>query len=128
MIRERRNKEKLASYYKKFMEEGIIDPNVHPWVAESWQRCHALGLPHDTLPRINKLSKSEIDAHQKTHEFIVKYVDGLYEQSKQHFNIHNLSMLLIDENGYYILDGCLGQYYFIKKEDVKIIHRTQVPN
>ena len=27
MIRERRNKEKLASYYKKFMEEGIIEPN-----------------------------------------------------------------------------------------------------
>ena len=33
-----------------------------------------------------------------------------------------------DENGYYILNSCLGQYYFIKKEDVKIIHRTQVPN
>ncbi|MBQ9762871.1 MAG: sigma-54-dependent Fis family transcriptional regulator [Phascolarctobacterium sp.] len=107
MIRERRNKEKLASYYKKFMEEGIIDPNVHPWVAESWQRCRALGLPHDALPRINKLSKSEIAAHQKTHEFIVKYVDGLYEQSKQHFNIHNLSMLLIDENGYVIKNYAL---------------------
>ena len=32
MIRERRNKDKLASYYRKFMEEGIVDPNVHPWV------------------------------------------------------------------------------------------------
>ena len=102
MIRERRNKEKLALYYKKFMEEGIIDPNVHPWVAESWQRCRAMNLPHDTMPKINKLSKAEIAEHQKTHEFIVKYVDGLYEQSKQHFNIHNLSMLLIDENGYVI--------------------------
>ena len=28
MIRERRNKEKLASYYKKFMDEGIVDPNA----------------------------------------------------------------------------------------------------
>lgn len=36
MIREKRNKEKLASYYRKFMEDGVIDPNVHPWVAESW--------------------------------------------------------------------------------------------
>ena len=25
MIRERRNKEKLALYYKKFMEEGIVN-------------------------------------------------------------------------------------------------------
>lgn len=102
MIRERRNKDKLAAYYRKFMEEGIVDPNVHPWVADSWQRCRAMHLPHETMPKINKLSREEIIAHQKTHEFIVKYVDGLYEQSKQHFNIHNLSMLLIDENGYVI--------------------------
>lgn len=107
MIRERRNKEKLASYYRKFMEEGIIDPNVHPWVAESWQRCRAMKLPHETMPKINKLSKEEIIRHQKTHEFIVKYVDGLYEQSKQHFNIHNLSMLLIDEGGYVIKNYAL---------------------
>lgn len=102
MIRERRNKEKLAAYYKKFMEEGIIDPNVHPWVAESWTRCKALNLPNETMPKINKLSKEEIIQHQKTHEYVVKYVDGLYEQCKQHFNVHNLSMLLVDESGYVI--------------------------
>ena len=107
MIRERRNKEKLALYYKKFMEEGIVDPNVHPWVAESWQRCRKMKLPHETMPKINKLSREEIVEHQRTHEFIVKYVDGLYEQSKQHFNIHNLSMLLIDEDGYVIKNYAL---------------------
>ena len=57
MIRERRNKEKLASYYKKFMEEGIVDPNVHPWVAESWLRCQSLNLPHETMPKINKMNR-----------------------------------------------------------------------
>lgn len=107
MIREKRNKEKLASYYRKFMEDGVIDPNVHPWVAESWQRCRALKLPHETMPKLNKLSREEIVEHQRTHEFIVKYVDGLYEQSKQHFNIHNLSMLLIDEEGYVIKNYAL---------------------
>ncbi len=107
MIRERRNKEKLASYYKKFMEEGIVDPNVHPWVAESWQRCAAMKLPHETMPKLNKLSKEEIIEHQKAHEFIVRYVDGLYEQNKQHFNVHNLSMLLIDEDGYVIKNYAL---------------------
>ena len=35
MIRERRSKVKLEGYYRKFIEEGIIDPNVHPWVAKS---------------------------------------------------------------------------------------------
>ncbi len=89
------------------MEEGVVDPNVHPWVGESWQRCRAMNLPHETMPKINKLTPEEIAEHQKTHEFIVKYVDGLYEQSKQHFNIHNLSMLLIDENGYVIKNYAL---------------------
>ena len=117
MIRERRNKEKLASYYKKFMDEGIVDPNVHPWVAESWLRCRALNLPHETMPKINKLSREEIVEHQKTHEFIVKYVDGLYEQSKQHFNIHNLSMLLIDENGYVIKNGIKLNVKLVKENE-----------
>ncbi|MCD8174716.1 MAG: sigma 54-interacting transcriptional regulator [Phascolarctobacterium sp.] len=103
MIRERRNKEKLASYYKKFMEEGIIDHNVHPWVAESWQRCRAMYLPNGDMARVNnKMSKEETAEHRKMHELVVRYVDGLYEQNKQHFNIHNLSMLLIDEDGYII--------------------------
>ncbi|MCQ2359573.1 MAG: sigma 54-interacting transcriptional regulator [Phascolarctobacterium sp.] len=102
MIRERRNKEKLASYYKKFMEEGIIDPNVHPWVAESWQRCRAMNLPHENWPKINRMSKTDTAAHQKTHADIIEFVDGLYEQSKQHFNIHNLSMILVDSDGYVI--------------------------
>lgn len=103
MIRERRNKEKLASYYKKFMEEGIIDHNVHPWVAESWQRCRAMYLPNGDMARVNnKMSKEETAEHRKMHELVVRYVDGLYEQNKQHFNTHNLSMLLIDEDGYII--------------------------
>lgn len=102
MIREKRNKEKLAAYYNKFMEDGIVDPNVHPWVAESWQRCRAMRLPHETMPKIHKLTREQIEQHQRTHEFIVRYVDGLYEQSKQNFNVHNLSMLLIDDQGYVI--------------------------
>ena len=107
MIREKRNKEKLAAYYKKFMEDGIVDPNVHPWVAESWQRCRAMNLPHETMPKIHKLSKAEIAEHQKAHEYVVKFVDGLYEQNKQHFNVHNLSMILVDENGYVIKNYAL---------------------
>ena len=86
MIREKRNKEKLTAYYNKFMDDGIVDPNVHPWVAESWQRCRNLRLPHETMP----------------HAHVMEYVDGLYEQNKQHFNSHNLSMLLIDSEGYII--------------------------
>lgn len=102
MIREKRNKEKLAVYYKRFMEEGFVDPNVHPWIAESWLRCRAINLPHETMPKINRLSREDLSRHQETHADVVKFVDGLYEQCKQHFNAHNLSMILVDDSGYVI--------------------------
>ena len=102
MIREKRNKEKLTAYYNKFMEDGIVDPNVHPWVADSWQRCRSMRLPHETMPKINHLTREQVTEHQKAHAQIVEYVDGLYEQNKQQFNTYNLSMLLIDDQGYVI--------------------------
>ena len=102
MIREKRNKEKLTAYYNKFMEDGIVDPNVHPWVADSWQRCRSMHLPHETMPKINHLTREQVTEHQKAHAQIVEYVDGLYEQNKQQFNTYNLSMLLIDDQGYVI--------------------------
>ena len=102
MIREKRNKEKLTAYYNKFKDEGVVDPNVHPWVAESWQRCRNMHLPHETRDKVNRLTKEQVIEQQKAHAQIVEYVDGLYEQNKQHFNSHNLSMLLIDDQGYVI--------------------------
>ena len=110
MIREKRNKEKLTGYYNKFIEEGILDPNVHPWVAESWQRCAARKQPHETLPKGHKLTREQVAEQQKLHEEVVNYTDGLFEQNKQHFNSHNLSMLLIDENGYVIKNYALPFY------------------
>jgi len=110
MIRERRNKEKLVSYYNKFIDEGILDPNVHPWVAESWQRCAARKLPHETMPKGHRLTKEQIEIQQQTHAEVVAYTDGLFEQNKQYFNTHNLSMLLIDEEGYAIKNYALPFY------------------
>ncbi len=110
MIREKRNKEKLTGYYNKFIEEGILDPNVHPWVAESWQRCAARKQPHETLPKGHKLTREQVAEQQKLHEEVINYTDGLFEQNKQHFNAHNLSMLLIDENGYVIKNYALPFY------------------
>jgi len=110
MIRERRNKEKLVSYYNKFIDEGILDPNVHPWVAESWQRCAARKLPHETMPKGHRLTKEQIEIQQQTHAEVVAFTDGLFEQNKQYFNTHNLSMLLIDEDGYAIKNYALPFY------------------
>ena len=108
MIRERRNKEKLTSYYNKFIDEGIIDPNVHPWVAESWRRCEARKLNHETMPAHGvRLTDQELQKALERNEDVVKYVDGLFDQNKQYFNSHNLSMLLVDEDGYVLKNYAL---------------------
>lgn len=108
MIRERRNKEKLTSYYNKFIEEGIIDPNVHPWVAESWRRCDARKQNHETMPANGvRLSANELARQLELHKDVLTYVDGLFEQNKQYFNSHNLSMIIVDEKGYVLKNYAL---------------------
>ena len=55
MIRERRSKEKLEYYYQRFVRDGIIDPNVHPWVAAAWQQSRVANVPHDVMPPLTRL-------------------------------------------------------------------------
>lgn len=107
MIREKRNKEKLKQYYHKFINEGIVDPNVHPWVAESWQKSAAQGIDNIKMPKFPQLPKEELLARQIKHARAIEFMDGLYEQSKQHFNIYNLSMLFIDNEDYVIKNYAL---------------------
>lgn len=107
MIREKRNKEKLRNYYYKFINEGVVDPNVHPWVAASWQKCREQNISYKKMPKLEQLSKSELYARQQKHIKAIEFMDGLYEQSKQHFNIYNLSMLLIDDQDYVLKNYAL---------------------
>ncbi len=100
MIRERRSKEKLVQYYQKFMNEGIIDPNVHPWVAESWQNSRSYNIAANTMPMLLKLDKDELAARQVQHQEALKYLDGLYQEIREHFSTYNLSLLLLDSECY----------------------------
>lgn len=100
MIRERRNKEKLELYYKKFISEGVIDPNVHPWVAESWKRCKARKLATEVLSDIPRLSKAEREERIELNKIAVSFTDGLYDCSKQYLNNYNLHLTLIDDESY----------------------------
>ena len=84
MIRERRNKEKLAQYYQRFIEEGVLDPNVHPWVAESWKRCLARGLAHEKMSPLVQLSREELALRRKRHEPALNFMDGIYEHQNQY--------------------------------------------
>lgn len=100
MIRERRNKDKLVQYYQKFIHENILDPNVHPWVAESWQNSRQLGVPANAMPPLIKLDKAELAGRQGQHHAAIGYLDGLYQEIREHFSTRNLSLLLLDSECY----------------------------
>lgn len=96
MIREHRSRSKLETYYKKFIEEGIVDPNVHPWVAESWQLSKEYGIARDKMNVKHLLSKDEFKSLQQKHRVAINYLNKLSEGIKEFFQEYNLSLLLID--------------------------------
>ncbi|CUH97593.1 hypothetical protein P22_3724 [Propionispora sp. 2/2-37] len=100
MIRERRSKGKLEHYYYKFVYEGKLDPNVHPWVAESWQRSAAYQVVHEIMPSLTRLSKQELAERQARHHMAIEYLQGLYQDIQEHFTKYNLSLLLLDQECY----------------------------
>ncbi|WP_425059333.1 Anaerobic nitric oxide reductase transcription regulator NorR [Sporomusa carbonis] len=110
MIRERRNKAKLEQYYNKFIDEGVIDPNVHPWIAESWQRSRELGVGRDVFNLNVKLSREELDKRRKRYSTAISFLDGLYDQIKEHFTTYNLSMLLLDQDLYVLKNYAMPFY------------------
>jgi transcriptional regulator of acetoin/glycerol metabolism len=100
MIRERRSKEKLLQYYRRFVEFGSLDANVHPWVAESWQRSKAWGVPRDSLRPPVKLSREELEERREKHRHALDFLEGLYQEVRGHFNMYNLSLLVLDNECY----------------------------
>lgn len=100
MIRERRSKEKLQQYYQRFIQQGIIDPNVHPWVAESWQKSQSEGVPRDAIRSKACLTKEELCQQRIKHAEALNFLEGLYQEVRGHFNKYNLSFLLLDEECY----------------------------
>lgn len=100
MIREMRNKVKLEQYYQKFMDEGAIDPNVHPWVSESWRRSQELAVPSKVMPKLEKLDGADYARRLDLHRAAVDYVGHLYDDLREFFHSHNLSLLLMDAECY----------------------------
>ena len=96
MIREHRSRSKLEGYYKKFVEEGVLDPNVHPWVAESWLKSRELGIGTETMDVTRKMAKDEFANLQKKHQDAIDYLGKLSEEIREFFQEYNLSLLLID--------------------------------
>ena len=98
MIREHRSREKLERYYETFRKEGVLDPNVHPWIAESWQRSRELGVRADKMNTSNRLSAGDFHELQEKHKNAIDYLAKLSEGIREFFQEYNLSLLLIDSD------------------------------
>ena len=96
MIREQRSRTKLESYYKKYQEEGILDPNVHPWVAQSWQKSRQYQVGTKTMSTHNRLDKAVFAEYQQKHKNAIDYLSQFSEEIREFFQKYNLSLLLID--------------------------------
>jgi DNA-binding NtrC family response regulator len=141
MIRERRSKEKLETYYEKFTSTGVMDPNVHPWVADSWEKSREQGIPSKDLPKLIKLNKEELARRQHLHHAAMEYLNGLYNQTREHFNVYNLSLLLLDQECYVMknyalpffqkspgeLEGSRLAEEDIGTSSISIVHEHKVP-
>lgn len=100
MIRERRSKEKLEQYYRKFIDQGIVDPNVHPWVAESWENSRTANVPHERMHLTHKLTREQLTVRRQSNSAAITFVDSLYRTLQEHFSAYNLSLLLVDRDCY----------------------------
>lgn len=110
MIREKRSKEKLQFYYTKFVNEGILDPNVHPWVAESWQYSSQMGVGRNVMPALSRLPKTELAHRRVRHQVAIDYIGSMYSEIEEHFNLYNLSLLLLDNECYALKNYAMPFY------------------
>ena len=98
MIRERRSRQKLETYYKRFTEKGEMDPNVHPWVAKSWSQSASLGVDYEKMSTTNRLTPEEFAELQKQHKPAIDYLENISVNVREFFQKYNISLLLLDAN------------------------------
>lgn len=110
MIREPRSKDKLKKYYDDFIATGELNPNVHPWVAESWEKSRVSGVDPHTMPKYHKMSKEELAQRRKEHQPILDYMAGLYDELREHFNTYNMSLILLDDDSYVLEEYSMPFY------------------
>ncbi|WP_196594570.1 sigma 54-interacting transcriptional regulator [Pectinatus sottacetonis] len=96
MIRQNRNRNKLATYYNMFTETGIIDPNVHPWIAESWKKSRELNISIKKFNDLKSLDKDSLKLLQKRHRAAIEYMQDFTDGIKDFLQEYDLCLLLLD--------------------------------
>ena len=110
MIREQRTREKLRMYYQKFMTQGVMDPNVHPWVAEAWQKSRTLGVSAKSFGPFVRLTETERGERLSAARNAIRHLDGLYENIREFLSHNNISVLLLDRESYVLKSYTMSFY------------------
>lgn len=110
MIREQRTREKLRTYYQKFMTQGVLDPNVHPWVAEAWQKSRSAGVPAKTFGPLVRLSEKERGERLTAARTVIQHLDGFYESMREFLSHNNISILLLDRESFVLKSYAMSFY------------------
>ena len=96
MIREHRSREKLEAYYDAFTKNGVMDKNVHPWVAESWRRSKELGIDGEAKMDISHRVPADTFAQmQAKNRTAIDFLGRMSGAIKEFFQEYNLSLLLV---------------------------------
>ena len=95
MIREHRNREKLINYYKTFTTKGIIDPNVHPWIAKSWQKSKECQVNPKKNPASARLTPVELSQLQSKHIDAINYLDHFINNIIDFIHEYDLCLTLM---------------------------------
>lgn len=96
MIREHRNREKLINYYKIFTTKGITDPNVHPWIKESWEKSQQYQVNPKKIPASARLSSYELAQLQSKHSDAIEYLDHFIDSIVDFLHEYNLCLTIMD--------------------------------
>ena len=110
MIREQRTREKLRTYYQKFMTQGVMDPNIHPWVAEAWQRSRAAGVRPQSFGAFVRLTETERGERLAAEQTVIRHLDSLYNSIREFLSQNNISLLLLDRESYVLKSYTMSFY------------------
>ena len=110
MIREQRTREKLRTYYQKFMTQGVMDPNIHPWVAEAWQRSRAAGVHPHSFGNFMRLTETERGERLAAEQTVIRHLDSLYNSIREFLSQNNISLLLLDRESYVLKSYTMSFY------------------
>ena len=85
MIREHRSREKLEMYYHRYTEEGVLDPNVHPWVAESWKQSREFQVGTEKMLTRQRLTNEELAEAREKNKKAIEYLHSFVEEIREFF-------------------------------------------